>query len=52
MVQMPAKNTSRTVWVLLIAIIAAVFLYVSFAGSAPKPQPQDEFPSEQTPPST
>jgi len=35
---------------LLIAIIAAVFLYVSFAGRAPKPQPQDEFPASQPPP--
>jgi len=46
------KNTSRTVWVLLLAIIAALLLYVSFAGQTPKPQPQDEFPSEVAPPST
>ena len=49
---MPMKNAARTVWVLVIAIVAALFLYVSFAGRTPTPQPQDEFPSEQTPPST
>jgi hypothetical protein len=46
------KNTSRAVWVLLTIIIAALLLYVSFAGRTPKPQPQDEFPSETAPPST
>lgn len=46
---MPMKNTSRTVWVLVIAIIAALFLYVSFAGRTPQPQPLDEFPSEEAP---
>jgi hypothetical protein len=46
------KNTTRTVWVLMLAVVAAFVLYISFAGGAPKPQPQDEFPSEQTPPST
>jgi hypothetical protein len=46
------KNTSRTVWVLLIAIVAAFVLYISFAGRTPRPQPQDEFPSEEVPPST
>jgi hypothetical protein len=49
---MPMKNTARTVWVLVVAIVAALFLYVSFAGRTPKPQPQDEFPSEEAPPST
>ena len=49
---MPMKNTSRTAGVLAIAVIAALLLYISFAGRTPKPQPQDEFPSEQTPPST
>jgi hypothetical protein len=40
--------------VLVIAIIAAFFLYISFAGRTPKPkpQPQDEFPSEEAPPTT
>jgi hypothetical protein len=46
------KNTSRTVWVLIIAIVAVLFLYVSFAGRTPKPQPLDEFPSEQASPTT
>ncbi len=50
--QMPAKNTSQTVWMLIVAVIVALFLYASFAGRAPKPQPDDEFPSEQVPPST
>ena len=44
----------RTWWLVALAIIAALFLYVSFAGqtTGPKPQAQDEFPSEQSPPST
>jgi hypothetical protein len=46
---MSSKNTSRALWVLAIAIVAAFLLYVSFAGPAPKPQPHDEFPSEQVP---
>ena len=49
---MPTKNTTRTVWVLVIAVVAAFFLYISFAGRTPQPQTQDEFPSEETPPST
>jgi len=49
---MPAKNTSQTVWVLVMAIIATLFLYASFAGRTPKPQSQDEFPPEQLPTST
>jgi len=48
------KNTTRTVWVLGLALFAALLLYISFAARTPtpKPQPQDEFPQEQTPPST
>jgi hypothetical protein len=49
---MPAKNTSQTVWMLIVAVIVALFLYASFAGRTPRPQSQDEFPSEQLPPST
>ncbi|MBN2466334.1 hypothetical protein JXD38_12005 [candidate division WOR-3 bacterium] len=49
---MTSKNASRTVWALIIAIVAAFFLFVAFAGQAPTPQPQDEFRSEQIPVST
>lgn len=52
MIRMPAKNTSQTVWMLVVAIIVVLFLYASFAGRAPRPQPDDEFPSEQAPPTT
>ena len=43
-----------TLWLVALAIIAAFFLYISFAGRTPGPRPQaqDEFPSEQSPPST
>jgi|GEM_PF-1988548 len=46
---MSSSNTSRALWVLIVAIVAAFFLYMSFAGPAPRSQPQDEFPSEQVP---
>jgi hypothetical protein len=46
---MPSKNTSRILWVLLFVIVAAFFVYVSFASRTSRPQPQDEFPSEQVP---
>jgi hypothetical protein len=46
------KNLSRAVLVLVIVAIAAVVLYIGFAGHRSKPQPRDEFPTEQTPPST
>jgi hypothetical protein len=50
---MPMKSTSRTVWVLIVVIIAALFLYLSLAGRPAKPpQAQDEFPIEEAPPST
>jgi hypothetical protein len=52
---MPTKNTLRAVWVLGLALFAALLLYISFTARTPtpKPQPQDEFPAEQTtPPST
>jgi hypothetical protein len=47
---MPTKNTSRMVWLLVLAAIAFLFLYVSFAGRPRKAQPQDEFPASQPPP--
>jgi len=46
------KNKSGTIWVLVVAVVAAFVLYLSYAGRSPRSQPQDEFPSEQTPPST
>jgi hypothetical protein len=51
---MSTKNTSRAVLVLVIALVAALLLYLSFAGRAAnsRPQAQDEFPTEQAPPST
>jgi len=49
---MVVKDFSRAVLVLVIVAIAAFVLYIGFAGHRPKTQPQDEFPTEQTPPST
>ena len=49
---MPAKDSSQTVWVLVIAIIAALLLYASFAGRTPRPQPEGGYPTEQLPPTT
>jgi len=46
------KSFSRAVLVLVIVAIAAFVLYIGFAGHRPKPQPPDEFPTEQTPSST
>ena len=50
----PRPTLKRTWWLVALAIVAAFLLYVSFAGQTPgpKPQVQDEFPSEQAPPST
>ena len=44
----------RTWWLVAFAILAAFLLYISFAGRTPGPRPQaqDEFPSEQAPPTT
>ena len=49
---MPMKNAARTAWLAVLAVIAALFLYVSFAGRTPTQQPQEEFPVETAPPST
>jgi hypothetical protein len=40
----------RSWWLVVFAIVAAVLLYISFAGRTPGPKPQfqDEFPIEQT----
>jgi len=34
---------------LVVAIIVALFLYASFAGRNPRPEPEDEFPIEPVP---
>ncbi|HTW90148.1 MAG TPA: hypothetical protein VMH22_00370 [bacterium] len=43
------KNFARALLLVVIVAVAALVLYVSFAGNRAKPQPNGEFPTEQTP---
>ena len=47
-----SEKSVRSLWVVIILAIAALFLYMSLARRPAKPQPQDEFPVETSPPST
>jgi len=46
------NNVGRSWWLVVLVVIAALFLYISLAGRPAKPQAQDEFPTEESPPST
>jgi len=42
----------RSWWLVAVALVAAFFLYISLAGRPAQPQAQDDFPTEEAPPST